>query len=789
VASDPDGGAVSYGAADLPPGLSVDAASGLITGTTTTPNVYTVTAIATDTGDLSHSRTFIWTVVPKPVGRVKFIQANSSAEPTSASPSSSVSVRLAAAQAAGHLNVVVVAWRDATARIQSVTDTAGNMYQLAVGPTVDAAVGTQAIYYAANIAAAPAGGNAVTVTFTAPPTQPDIRVAAYAGIDPLHPIDVAAAAQGTGVTLDSGAMLTTFADDLLVGASFVAAPATTAPGPGYTSQVLSRSGNLLEDRIVSAIESYRATATASAAGRWIMQMVAFRDPNPVPTLTSPGPQTSAENTSAWLSLRGSDPDGEPLTYTVTTLPPSALTVNPTTGLITGVFSFTSAGTYTVTATVSDGEQTVSQTFTWTVTNVNRAPVLTAVADQTHAENAPVTLSLVASDPDGTALSFSATGLPPGLSVHPTTGVITGTLSYTSVGTYPVTATVSDGEASTSTSFTWTVVKLADQMVLLNYNGDAFKDVLQFSERTGAWMVKLGNAQGQLVDGPAGTWAVGWQVHVADFNGDARDDLFLYSPSTGVWFKAMNTGTGFAYFTQSWAAGFSVFIVDLNGDRKSDVFIYNPLSGAWFTCISTGTGAAGFEYRAGTWAPGWQILPADFNGDGRSDLFLHNALTGTYFKAIATGTGDFTYTTGVWATGWTPVIVDLNADGHADVFVYNTSSGVWYRGLSMGDGTGGFSFVAGQWAPGWRVSAADVNGDHRSDLFLYNPASGVWYEAVNSGTDFTYFSGVWKLWTTTVSDLNGDGRSDLFLHDPASGVWYQAMTTSPGAFSYTTGQFR
>ena len=96
---------------------------------------------------------------------------------------------------------------------------------------------------------------------------------------------------------------------------------------------------------------------------------------------------------------------------------------------------------------------------------------------------------------------------------------------------------------------------------------------------------------------------------------------------------------------------------------------------------------------------------------------------------------------------------------------------------------------GQWAPGWRVHAADFNGDGRSDLFLYNLASGVWYKVVNTGTDFTYFSGVWGHWTTTVSDLTGDGHSDLFLHDPATGVWYQAITTTPGDFSYTSGQFR
>ncbi len=67
----------------------------------------------------------------------------------------------------------------------------------------------------------------------------------------------------------------------------------------------------------------------------------------------------------------------------------------------------------MTVTVSDGTASAAQTFTWTVTNVNRAPVLTALADRTDAENATVSLPVVASDPDSDTLTFSATGLPNG----------------------------------------------------------------------------------------------------------------------------------------------------------------------------------------------------------------------------------------------------------------------------------------------------------------------------------------------------------------------------------------
>src|SRR6202521_198475 len=176
---------------------------------------------------------------------------------------------------------------------------------------------------------------------------------------------------------------------------------------------------------------------------------------PPPVLTAVADRTDAENAVIMLTLVATDPDGDVLTYSATGLP-GGLSVNATTGVISGTLSYTSAGVYSVTATVSDGTLSASQGVTWTVTNVDRPPVLSVVADRTDLENATVSLSLVATDPDGDALTYSATGLPGGLSVNTTTGVISGTLSYTSAGTHAVTVTASDGTLTASQSFTWTV---------------------------------------------------------------------------------------------------------------------------------------------------------------------------------------------------------------------------------------------------------------------------------------------------------------------------------------------
>ena len=63
-AADTAGGALSWGVSGLPAGLSVNPATGLISGTPTTTGTFTVTATATDSTGPSGSATFTWTVAP-----------------------------------------------------------------------------------------------------------------------------------------------------------------------------------------------------------------------------------------------------------------------------------------------------------------------------------------------------------------------------------------------------------------------------------------------------------------------------------------------------------------------------------------------------------------------------------------------------------------------------------------------------------------------------------------------------------------------------------------------------
>ena len=154
---------------------------------------YTYRVRATDAaGNLSQYSNTSSTTTMASSGTISYVQGNYA---TPQSAPSSVSVVFTAAQAAGDLNVVVVGWNDATATVTGVTDSRGNTYTLAVGPTVLSGVASQSIYYAKNIQAAAAGANTVTVAFSRAASFPDIRIAEYSGADPNNPVDVTAAAQ------------------------------------------------------------------------------------------------------------------------------------------------------------------------------------------------------------------------------------------------------------------------------------------------------------------------------------------------------------------------------------------------------------------------------------------------------------------------------------------------------------------------------------------------------------------------------------------------------------------
>jgi uncharacterized protein (TIGR03382 family) len=161
----------------------------------------------------------------------------------------------------------------------------------------------------------------------------------------------------------------------------------------------------------------------------------------------------AENQTMTLALTGSDVDGQPLTYSYSSTPslPGAPLFDAATGVLTWTPGFevstpTTAAVFTIEVTVSDGFYTAAHTTVVTVRNVNRAPVIPTYAPQVVTQEAELVLPLGITDPDGDALTISAS-IAGEAAVQPTVDA-SGTLHWTPStavvpGTYTIELVVAD----------------------------------------------------------------------------------------------------------------------------------------------------------------------------------------------------------------------------------------------------------------------------------------------------------------------------------------------------------
>ncbi|HEY1919523.1 MAG TPA: putative Ig domain-containing protein [Streptosporangiaceae bacterium] len=170
---------------------------------------------------------------------------------------------------------------------------------------------------------------------------------------------------------------------------------------------------------------------------------------------SPGNQTTATGGTVYLQTQGEDTCTGTFSYKATGLP-TGLSISSTTGVISGTAS--KAGTYTVTVTGTDTTgPSASATYTWTVgTTTGNTVTVTNPGSQTGTVGTPASLQVSATDSaSGQTLTYSATGLPAGLSINASTGLISGTPTTATAYSVTVTATDTTG-AKGSATFTWTI---------------------------------------------------------------------------------------------------------------------------------------------------------------------------------------------------------------------------------------------------------------------------------------------------------------------------------------------
>jgi hypothetical protein len=152
--------------------------------------------------------------------------------------------------------------------------------------------------------------------------------------------------------------------------------------------------------------------------------------------------------------------GQTATFSAAGLP-LGLTISSSTGVISGAPLQGGSFTVIVTRTVSGGTAS-SASLIWGVTDPITIP---AQASRSTSVGSPVSTTITATDTNSTLSgyqppTFSATGLPTGLAINSSSGVISGWPS--TAGSYSVKVTARDNEGAFATvPFTWTVKAVAD----------------------------------------------------------------------------------------------------------------------------------------------------------------------------------------------------------------------------------------------------------------------------------------------------------------------------------------
>ena len=331
----------SYGAAGLPAGLTLSSTTGLISGTPTASGTYAVTLRATNSSGPGNA-TLSLTIIP-----TSYLAQATANHPSSTA--STFSVSFPHNTVAGDIILVGFDFI-ASATLSSISDSQGNTFTEVGSQLTSPGGGASRDYYAKNIKG---GADTVTVNLSANSAYIEVYLTEYYGMNQTTPIDAQAGAAGSAGAVSSGNATTTTAGDVIYG--YCAADYACTAGSGFTARS-TMNGNLIEDETAGNPGAYAATGSANRG--WTMQMVALKPALPVITSATTASGAVASTFSYQITATG-----VPTSYGAAGLP-AGLSLNTTTGLISGTPS--AAGTYSVTLSATNSSGTGNAPLTLTV---------------------------------------------------------------------------------------------------------------------------------------------------------------------------------------------------------------------------------------------------------------------------------------------------------------------------------------------------------------------------------------------------------------------------------------
>ncbi len=387
-----------------------------------------------------------------------------------------------------------------------------------------------------------------------------------------------------------------------------------------------------------------ATVTASDGIDTVSQTVNIivnntnRAPETTLTLSK---YTAAPNELIDVTLSASDPDGDPMTFSI-----KKDGVEVASGAVTSSStiktSFSSIGDHTITATVVDSGglvATVSKGVDIVDPNVNKNAINPVMGDFNG--DALIDLGLHNSDTGVWEVAISQAG------------VFTAALDWmTGFG-------ATRDWAPTGGDF----------------NGDGKTDVGIYNSATGEFKPALSSGSGFIAQS---TWltfsgaSATWQIFTGNFNADKYTDLGFYNRDTGEVRVALGTGTGFnavSTWLNNADTGYAAMGGDFNGDGLTDLCLFKKTSGEFKVVFSNSRSFV----DGGVWLSGFATdrdpFLSDFNHDGLTDIGYWEQSSGSWFYAISTGSQFVNK--GVWLTNFgatsddSATTGDFNGDGVMD----------------------------------------------------------------------------------------------------------------------------
>jgi hypothetical protein len=568
---------------------------------------------------------------------------------------------------------------------------------------------------------------------------------------------------------------------------------------------------------VNNITGQVQVTSATLAGSYTVTIVATDNCNATTTATlavsvgcpiitiSPATLPNGVQGTAYNQSLTASPMGGNYTYALTTnvLPPG-LSLNSTTGAITG--TPTSAGNYAFVVTVTNsGGCTKTQSYNVIVTGTCGVITLSPASLPATTLNAAYNQSITAAG--GTApysFNVSSGALPPGLTLDANTGALTGTPTAGGSFTFTIKTTGQGGcfgtrnyvIAVTCATLTFSPAVLPNGTVGQSYHQPLTVTPLG----TYTFSLSLGslppgftlNSAGVLSGATNQTGTFNFTVKAvvgtcqgtkaytliinastaalaqkADYDGDGKSDFALWS-NNGAWRLLLSKSDNRQAQTQSWGAAGDVSLLgDYDGDGLSDLAVFRPANGTWYVRRSSNG-----SFLSKAWGTAGDVpVPGDYDGDGQTDLAVFRPSEGNWYVLRSL---DQQYEVAAWGSGLAPYLDvpvpgDYDGDGRTDLAVFRRASGTWFVRLS-----GNGQLLVKQWGLGTDVPVAtDYDGDGRTDTAVWR--TGVWY-ILQSATGISRL----EHWGTsaapyfdqaTPGDYDGDGQADIAVWRASDQTWY------------------